>query len=142
MENEEVLGADQGNMNLPPTQEVGGSYVATDANEFKDESPYYTARPYVLNEHRRVAKMDLVIENKQVAMGLVSILLTPRDYDSIESQSSTDLRTDDFHALVMVSILNFFIYFAQLFSISYTNNCVFLSSWGPKVVGYRDEIGD
>lgn len=34
VENEEVLGADQGNTNLPPTLEAGGSLTIVAANEF------------------------------------------------------------------------------------------------------------
>ena len=105
-ENTKVLDADQGNTKQTPAFEVGGSSAAAaEVDEFGDESPYYTDWLYVLNEKRRIAKVDFAIEDRRVAMGLVSTLLTPMDAEIMQSQSSTDLRVDHFHALVAIRTL-------------------------------------
>lgn len=70
VENEEVPTADEGNITLPSTFEVGGSSVVTVVNdEFGNEFPFYTVWPYILNERRRVAKENSATENRLVAMG-------------------------------------------------------------------------
>lgn len=52
MKNDEVLGANQRDNNQTPALKIRGSSTATSvADDFGDESPFYTARPYVLNEH-------------------------------------------------------------------------------------------
>lgn len=59
----------------------------------------------MLNERRRVPKVDSAIKDIRVSMGLASTLLTLRNSKIMQSQSSTDLRVDGFHALIVVSIL-------------------------------------
>lgn len=99
--------ANQGNLDVPLVFEARGSFAAAVTNEFGDKSPFYTARPYVLNEKRRVTKVDLAIKNWLVAMGLVITLLTLRYSEIMESQSLTNLRINGFHALVVVRTLEF-----------------------------------
>lgn len=116
VENVGVLCADQGNNDQPLAFEIGGSFIATGpTNKFGDESPFYIARPYVLNEHQRASIVDSAIEDRKVAMGLASTLLTPSDSEIRQGQSSTDLRIDGFHSLVVVRILYSFILCSALF---------------------------
>ena len=55
--------------------------------------------------------MDSTIEDRKVAMGLVSIFLTLMDSKIVQSQFSNYLRVDGFHALVVVSSIFFLCHF-------------------------------
>ena len=70
----------------PQFLKLGGPVVTgtAAADEFRDESQFYTARPYVLNERRQVSKEDSSIENKQ-GYGVASVLLTPKDLEIVQS---------------------------------------------------------
>lgn len=59
----------------------------------------------MLNEKHRVSKEDSAIKSRHVEMGLANIMLTLKDDEIMQSQSSTDLRIDGFHAIVVVSTL-------------------------------------
>ena len=84
--NTEVLDADKGNTKQAPFFEASGSSATTaEVDEFGDESLYYIVRPYVLNEHRRIAKVDSPLEDMKVAVGLASTLLTPRDSEIMQA---------------------------------------------------------
>lgn len=89
--------------------EARGTSAVIDAEEFRNETQFYTPRPFMLNEGHRVSKEDSAIENRLVAMGLASTLLTPKDSEIIRSHFSNELRIDGFHALVVVSILKIFL---------------------------------